>query len=166
MFGRHFGGYGPHGFGARMFEKGALKYVVLDLLNDKPRHGYEIMKELENRFHGFYSPSAGSIYPTLQMLEDMGYVKAADQDGKKIYNITDEGRAYLLEHRENVDKIKSQMHDWHGKGGHSEMRETMLELFDTMRLLRSRFHDLEPEKIEKIRGIVSEACQEIKKIVA
>ncbi|HXY75229.1 MAG TPA: PadR family transcriptional regulator [Dehalococcoidales bacterium] len=166
MFGRHFAGYGPHGFGTRMFEKGALKYVVLDLLNEKPRHGYEIIKALEGSFHGFYTPSAGSIYPTLQMLEDLGYVKATDQDGKKIYNITDEGRAYLKEHKEHVDGIKSHMHDWHSQGGHPEMRETMFEFFDTMRLLRSRFHDLEPEKIEKIRSIISKACQEIRQTVA
>jgi len=166
MFGRHFGGYGPHGFGARMFEKGALKYVVLDLLNEKPRHGYEIMKALEDSFHGFYAPSAGSIYPTLQMLEDMGYVKSVDQDGKKIYNITDAGRAYLSDHKENIDKIKSHMHDWHAGGKHSEMRATMFQFFDTMRLVRSRFHDLEPEKMEKIRNIISKACQDIKETVA
>ena len=57
---------------SRFFERGDLKYVILDLLTDKPRHGYEIIRELEDRFHGFYTPSAGKVYPTLQLLEDMG----------------------------------------------------------------------------------------------
>ena len=68
----------------RLFEKGDLKYVILDLLKDKPSHGYEIIRALEERFHGFYSPSAGSIYPTLQLLEDMGHVKSSEADGKKV----------------------------------------------------------------------------------
>ena len=80
---------------SRMFEKGDLKYVVLDLLKDKPSHGYEIIRAMEERFMGFYTPSAGSIYPTLQLLEDMGYVKALEQDGKKVYSITEEGKSFL-----------------------------------------------------------------------
>ena len=90
MFRGHFPGFERH---AHLFERGHLKYVILDLLKDKPAHGYEIIKALEERFHGFYSPSAGSVYPTLQLLEDMGYVKSSDQDGKKVYTITAEGNA-------------------------------------------------------------------------
>jgi DNA-binding PadR family transcriptional regulator len=67
---RHFFEFEGHGHGhARFFEKGDLKYVILDLLKDKPRHGYEIIRALEDRFHGF-TPSAGSVYPTLQLLDD------------------------------------------------------------------------------------------------
>ena len=103
MFRNHFFGFENH---SRLFEKGDLKYVILDLLKDKPSHGYEIIKALENRFHGFYSPSAGTVYPTLQLLEDMGYVKSSEQDGKKVYTITDEGRNFLNERHETMDKIK------------------------------------------------------------
>src|SRR5260370_27562047 len=82
-----------------------MKYVILKLLRDKPRHGYEVMKELEERMHGCYSPSPGTIYPTLQWLEDEGLVVARDVEGKKVYEITDTGRAFLDEHKDIVEEI-------------------------------------------------------------
>jgi len=82
-----------------------MKYVILKLLKDKPRHGYEVMKELEDQMHGCYSPSPGTVYPTLQWLEDEGLVVAKDVEGKKVYEITDAGRAFLEEHRDMVDDI-------------------------------------------------------------
>jgi len=60
-----------HGRAARLFEQGDLKYVILRLLEEKPRHGYEIIKDLEGRFGGSYAPSPGTVYPTLTMLEDL-----------------------------------------------------------------------------------------------
>ena len=81
---------GPFG-GGRMFDQGHLKFVILRLLDEKPRHGYEIIKEIEDRFGGMYSPSPGTVYPTLTMLEDLGYARARpEESGKKIYEITDE----------------------------------------------------------------------------
>jgi len=82
-----------------------MKYVILKLLKDKPRHGYEVMKELEDQMHGCYSPSPGTVYPTLQWLEDEGLVVAREVEGKKVYEITDTGRAFLEEHRDMVDDI-------------------------------------------------------------
>jgi DNA-binding PadR family transcriptional regulator len=119
MFGpkamRGFFGRGPwRGFDprrGRVFGKGDLKYVILDLIRDRPAHGYEVMRELEGRFRGLYAPSPGSVYPTLQMLEDLGYVEATQQDGKKVYEITDEGRRYLEENRSIVDDIFSRVDD-------------------------------------------------------
>jgi DNA-binding PadR family transcriptional regulator len=80
-----------------MFERGYLKYALLDLLQERPKHGYEMMKDLEERMGGFYAPSAGAIYPTLQMLEDRGWATAETLEGKKVYTITDEGRHALVE---------------------------------------------------------------------
>jgi len=89
-----------------MFEQGDLRYVILRLLDEKPRHGYEIIKALEERFGGAYSPSPGVVYPTLQLLEDQGFARVRpEQDGKKIYEITDAGRAHLAENRDTVDSI-------------------------------------------------------------
>ena len=100
MGGRHRGG------GRRqMFEAGEMKYVILRLIKEKPRHGYEIIKALEERMSGCYTPSAGTVYPTLQLLEDQGFVKAVDTDGKKVYHITPEGEKYLEEHRDRLDDI-------------------------------------------------------------
>lgn len=111
-----FDGFGPEFWGARgrhhrgkmgrVFEQGDLKYVILRLLDQKPRHGYEVIKELEDRFGGAYSPSPGTVYPTLTMLEDLGYASVApDEGGRKVYSITDAGRAYLAEHSTTVDSI-------------------------------------------------------------
>lgn len=88
-----FGG-GP---GPRMFERGYLKYALLELLQERPKHGYEMMKNLEERMGGFYAPSAGAVYPTLQLLEDRGWATSETVEGKKVYTITDEGRAALAE---------------------------------------------------------------------
>jgi DNA-binding PadR family transcriptional regulator len=89
-----------------VFEQGDLKYVILRLLAEKPRHGYEIIKELEERFGGSYAPSPGTVYPTLTMLEDLGYARAMPEEGgRRIYEITEEGRRHLEEHSATVDDI-------------------------------------------------------------
>src|SRR3989449_4734732 len=85
-------GFGPRGWawGGRgprrrqWFEAGDMKYVILKLLRDKPRHGYEVMKELEERMHGCYSPSPGTVYPTLQWLEDEGLVVGRDRKSTRL----------------------------------------------------------------------------------
>jgi DNA-binding PadR family transcriptional regulator len=99
------GGGGP-GRG-RMFGHGDLKFVILSLMAEKPRHGYEIIREMEDRFGGAYSPSPGTVYPTLSLLEDLGYARATSEEGssRKVYEITDEGRAYLQENQSVVDGI-------------------------------------------------------------
>jgi len=94
-----------HKRGGRMFEQGDLKLVILRLLDEKPRHGYEIIKELEERSGGRYTPSPGTVYPTLTMLEEMGYAAAAEEGGRKVYSITDEGRKYLAENQVTVDDV-------------------------------------------------------------
>jgi DNA-binding PadR family transcriptional regulator len=112
-------GFSPRGFfwaGPRRrrrqwFESGDMKYVILKLLKDKPRHGYEVMKELEEQLRGCYSPSPGTVYPTLQWLEDEGLVTSREVDGKKIYETTEAGRRFLDEHKDVVDDIFERVHD-------------------------------------------------------
>jgi DNA-binding PadR family transcriptional regulator len=82
-----------------------MKYVILKLLNEKPMHGYEVMKALEEQTQGCYKPSPGTVYPTLQWLEDEGLVRAEEHDGKKVYHITDQGRAFLEENKSTVEDI-------------------------------------------------------------
>lgn len=96
------------GFGhRRLFEQGDLRFVILHQLAEKPRHGYEIMKAIEEQFGGMYSPSPGVIYPTLTLLEELGYagVAAAETSGKKLYSITDAGKAFLAENRTALDAV-------------------------------------------------------------
>src|SRR5256886_3056137 len=102
---------GPGGRRRQWFESGDMKSVILKLLRHKPRHGYEVMKELEERLHGCYSPSPGTVYPTLQWLEDEGLVSAKEVDGKKVYEITDAGSRFLEEHRDVVDDIFERVRD-------------------------------------------------------
>jgi DNA-binding PadR family transcriptional regulator len=92
------------GGGKRYFGRGRFKYALLELLTVQPMHGYQMMKALEEQSGGLYFPSPGSIYPTLQMLEERGLVTANEQEGKKVYQITDEGRAFLNEKRAKYGK--------------------------------------------------------------
>jgi len=158
MFGRQHFERGHH---SRLFEKGDLKFVILDLLKDKPSHGYEIIRALEDRFHGFYSPSAGSVYPTLQLLEDMGYVRSSEQDGKKIYTITEAGKEFLKERSETMDKIKAHMHDWSCAGSHGEMHEIMHEMGHLAKSVARKARHTDKEKLLRIREIISRAESEI-----
>jgi DNA-binding PadR family transcriptional regulator len=87
------------------FESGDMKYVILKLLAKRPMHGYEVMKALEEETHGCYKPSPGTVYPTLQYLEDEGLVNAETVDGKKVYSITDSGRSFLETHKSTVEDI-------------------------------------------------------------
>lgn len=162
MFGHHFFGHERH---SNFFEKGDLKYIILDLIKDKPSHGYEIIRALEERFHGFYSPSAGSVYPTLQLLEDLGYVKSLEQDGKKVYTITEEGKKFLLEREDTVDRIKMHMHCW-GEMGDKELHDMMGEFRDMAQMFKRKAGKLSPENLKKIQDIMRKAGKDIESILS
>jgi DNA-binding PadR family transcriptional regulator len=150
---------------SRIFAKGDIKYVILDLVKDKPSYGYEIMHSLEHHFHGFYSPSAGSVYPTLQMLEDIGYVSSSERDGKKVYTITDEGKKYLIENRESIHRVKSHMRDWQEDNGREELRDTFYDLRRVVHLVSRKTRHLDTDKLKKIREIVDQAYRHIEQII-
>jgi DNA-binding PadR family transcriptional regulator len=162
MFGSHFFGWERR---SRLFERGDLKYVILDLLKDNPSHGYEIIRALEERSHGFYSPSAGSVYPTLQLLEDMGYVSSAEQDGKKTYAITDEGKRFLTERKDNIDRIKEHMKDFWTPGNREEVREIVGELRALGHSLRKGIPRLDRQKLVSIKEVVAKAHHDIEAIL-
>jgi DNA-binding PadR family transcriptional regulator len=162
MFRRPFGNFPPH---QRIFEKGDLKYIILDLVKDKPSHGYEIMRAMEESFQGFYTPSAGSVYPTLQMLEDMGYVGSIERDGKKVYTITEEGKTFLNEQRDAVKRIKSQMKDWCGPQKSEDFHGAMQELGALWRLIGHRTARPAAEKWTRIRDVIARARKDIEDIL-
>lgn len=121
-FGEFFSGLGagawtgPWARGGRrrrhqVFESGEVKYVILRLIKEKPRHGYEIIKALEEKMSGCYTPSAGTVYPTLQLLEDQGYIRGVDTEGKKVYHITPEGEAFLTENHDVLEDILTRVRD-------------------------------------------------------
>jgi len=115
-FGAFAGGFaGAMGMGGRAFlagrrlASGDLQLVLLALLAERPSHGYELIKALEERSGGFYSPSPGMIYPALTWLEEVGYANVTVEGAKKLYSITDAGRTYLNENREAADAMLRQL---------------------------------------------------------
>src|SRR5258708_10581372 len=88
-------GLGYMGWRGRFFESGEIRLAILSLLSEGPKHGYQLMKEMKERSGGMYRASAGSVYPTLQQLEDEGLVRAEMQNGRRVYQLTDEGRKEL-----------------------------------------------------------------------
>ena len=93
----------------RLFDYGALRLVVLALIAEQARHGYEIIKEIEDRAAGTYSPSPGVIYPTLTMLEELGHATVTERDGKKLYIATPEGAEHLAANQATLDGALSRM---------------------------------------------------------
>jgi len=154
--------------GGRMFEQGDLKYVILQLLDEKPRHGYEIIRALEDRFGGMYSPSAGTVYPTLTLLEDLGYARVTvEEGGKKTYVITDEGRAYLAQNRSAVDDIFDRI----GELGSAFLSDAMMEVNRAFKDVGQATYRGAPrifrdkEAIAKIKEALNRAAREIDEIV-
>src|SRR5262245_50779844 len=110
-------GWGRHGRRAeRIFDQGDLRFVILRLVGETPRHGYEIIKAIEEKVGGAYSPSPGVVYPTLTLLEELGYVSVEPQaGGKKLYRITADGEAALAEQKPAVDAIFRRMEEVHAR---------------------------------------------------
>jgi DNA-binding PadR family transcriptional regulator len=105
------GGHRRRGRRSQVFESGEMKYVILRLLREKPRHGYDIIKALEERFAGCYTPSPGTVYPTLELLADQGLVRAVEEDGRKVYHITADGEAFLEQHKDTIEEIFDRVRD-------------------------------------------------------
>jgi DNA-binding PadR family transcriptional regulator len=152
----------------RLFERGDLKYVILELVAEKACHGYEVIRALEERFGGFYAPSPGAVYPTLQMLEDMGWVSSTERDGKRVYQITDEGRRFLAERGEVVSDIHKRIRAWWNPSVRDELRSLLRELGEMAQAIR-RTDGREwgkPEKLRRIREVVQRARSEIEEILS
>lgn len=112
-FGFHGGHHGPRGRGGRMgrfFDHGDLRFVILKLIAEKPSHGYELIKAIETAAGGAYTPSPGVVYPTLTLLEELGYIVASDAGGgKKLHAITPEGEAFLASNEAPVRSLFERM---------------------------------------------------------
>ena len=151
----------------RMFSGGELRLVLLKLIADQPRHGYELIKAVEDMTGGEYAPSPGVVYPTLTMLEDMGLIaEKKSKDSKKVYEATDEGRAHLDENSEEIDDLIERLegHGQHRRRG--QRPEIGRAIGNLMTALRNRIaHDGWNEQLlNEVVDILDEAAQRIERV--
>lgn len=168
-FGGPFGGdpFDEDGGGRRRQRRGDIKFALLELLAEQPRHGYELIKELEQRYGGFYRPSPGSVYPTLQLLEDEGHLTSATVDGKRVYTITDSGRQLLAERqRSEAERPGHERHGFRGRGGGPELeglRRSMMALMSGV--MESARHGT-PEQVQAATKLLDSTRREIYAILS
>jgi DNA-binding PadR family transcriptional regulator len=152
---------------SRLFKKGDLKYVILDMIKDCPSHGYDITSILEDRFHGLYSPSAGSIYPILQFLESENFVTSCRKDGKNVYTITDEGKRFLKEEKVTTDNIKERFRSLWSCADKKYLQDVraILNYTSEMRHIIGKIAvSKDTSKVTAIRKIMAKASADIKVI--
>lgn len=171
-------GFGGPFRGGRMIGDGELRLVVLALLAEQPRHGYDIIKALEERSHAAYSPSPGVVYPTLTYLDEAGYVSASAEGNKKVYAITETGRAHLDANRETADGIldalaqvgarMAKARAWYyreGDGGGPDIPGVVPAVNEARRALKSAIAErleASPKTQEEMAAILREAADAIR----
>jgi DNA-binding PadR family transcriptional regulator len=166
MFGPGASGFGAPHFRWRIFDRGDLKYMILELLRDRPMHGYEVMRALEETAHGAYKASPGSVYPTLQSLEDDGYVASEERDGRKVYTITDGGLEFLDTNRDRVEQILHRIGDFAKHFSGAPMTDVTKSF---MRLAQASFEQTvrrvaDENSLDLVRQILERAAREIESV--
>jgi DNA-binding PadR family transcriptional regulator len=162
----HHHGGGRRGPLGRVFDHGDLRHVLLQLIAEKPSHGYELIKAIEEKFGGAYSPSPGVVYPTLTHLEELGYLRSESGGGtKKLYSITEEGAQFLAANKALVDAIFTRMAEASrssGGGPAPEIRRAMqnLEMALSIRLGRG---PLDPAQVRTITEALDRVAGEVER---
>lgn len=172
-------GEGPRKRRGRMFGSGELRLALLALIDREPRHGYELIRAIEDMTGGAYAPSPGAVYPTLQMLEEEGQIKQAkpkakeegedaDSGGKKPFKITKSGKAELDDRAEEVDQLMERLGE-HGERA-ERVREKSPDLFRAMGNLanvlknRAKAGKLDKDTVDKIVDIIDEVAKRIERL--
>jgi len=162
-FGRGFGrgrGHHHHHGGGRLFDHGDLRWVVLGLLAEKPRYGYEIIKELEERVGGEYSPSPGVVYPTLTLLEETGLATVSEQNGnRKLYALTPEGEAAYQENKAQIDAIMARV-----GGARRGPPATVVRALENMMMavrLKLRDESLTEEQVRALTDLLDQTARAV-----
>jgi DNA-binding PadR family transcriptional regulator len=140
----------------RPIRRGDVKFVVLEVLTEGPKHGYEVISAIEERRN--VRPSAGSIYPTLQMLEDGGFVKSAEVDGKRVYSITDSGRELLANRAAEADEVEED----DAPDAQHRLRESAMKLARAVMSARGS----DDPAVDRIREILDRARKDVYTILA
>ena len=173
--GRGPGGPGGPG-GPRAFGRGDMKFQLLALLSERPKHGYEMIKEMEEQAGGFYTPSAGAVYPALQLMEDRGWITSQVADGKKVYTLAEEGRQALAEHSRQAEEFggpRGRGRGWHGPHGpfgreaRPEIEALRHESMEVARLLWIAVLAAagDPAKLGRLREIVTATRTQLEEVL-
>jgi DNA-binding PadR family transcriptional regulator len=161
-------GGGRRGRGRRrMFEGGELRLVLLKLIADEPRHGYDLIRAIEELTGGEYAPSPGVVYPTLTLLQDMGLIEEAAGDGpRKPFQVTDEGRAHLDERTEEVDALFERLKGLAPDPSASVGPAIGRAVRNLMTALSHRIgrDGLDDELLHEIAAILDDAAQRIERV--
>jgi DNA-binding PadR family transcriptional regulator len=148
-------------------ERGNVRYLVLDAISDQARHGYEIIQYVADKCGGAYKPSPGVVYPTLQMLEELGFARAVPRGERKVYEITDEGRKDLAEHATEVSDLYARFRDdgWDPRG------DDIAHVMDRVgRVLKTFKHGakrgrLRPSVLKRAIAILDEALAKLEALL-
>lgn len=156
-----------HGRRGRLFEAGRMKLLVLHLIQQSPKHGYEIIKEISDLVGGGYSPSAGTIYPTLNWLEDMSFVSIENTEAdRKQYHITQAGIAHLQQQQtitqELLEKLQTRR-EIHNNDQLLDIHRAMENLKTSLRL-KLKAQDFNPEQVRQIAEKIDQAAVEITRL--
>jgi DNA-binding PadR family transcriptional regulator len=150
----------------RVFEHGDLRLVIMALLKEKPRYGYEIIKDLEERVGGGYSPSPGVVYPTLTLLEEVGHATVTDEhSGRRLYTLSAEGLAYLEANRTLVDSILARVSEANAsrRGPPLSVMRAMENLGTALRF-RLRGRPANDEQVRAIAAAIDAAAKSVEEI--
>ena len=164
--GHHRGRGMRHGGGMRrLFDQGDLKFIVLALIAEQPRHGYDLIKEIEARVGGAYAPSPGVIYPLLTLLEEMGLAQVTAEGAKKVYSVTPEGEAELTANRAHVDALLQRISQTREQvsGGRSPQVMRAIENFKFALRLRLERGPIDDDTAAEIASIIDAAAQAVEK---
>lgn len=151
----------------RMFGSGELRLVLLKLIADEPRHGYDLIRAIEELTHGDYAPSPGVVYPTLTMLADMGLIEEQSSEGaRKKYAATEEGRAHLQENGEEVEALTRRLEDSGESRRRGQRPELKRAMGNLMHALRNRVaHEgWDDRLVHEVTEILDEAARRIERL--
>ena len=147
----------------RFFGAGDLRYVILQQIAEKPSHGYEIIKSIQERLGGTYAPSPGVVYPMLTMLEEMGHATVVSEGARKLYTITEEGSQSLAENKAIVEAIFARMDRTRSEQGSDRAPQIERAVENFRMALRMKKGPLTTEQIHAITDIIDAAAKQIER---
>lgn len=149
-------------------ERGTVRWLVLDAISTQARHGYEIIQSIGDKSGGKYRPSPGVVYPTLQMLEELGHARTISRDDRRVYEITDEGRRELHAHQDEIVEFYEGQADSGWENQAEEVLEVMKRVKRVAHLFKRSVHrgGIRPTTMRKARRVLDEALQKLEELLS